>query len=174
MQCAQCAFQRLAGRRQAPENAWTGEKEILITLNHEVGLPALQKGLSYKNMRNLESLSIKLAAQKPYWQPGTQHGYHSSTLGMYPNELIRQADTLHRSLGLYLGLGCFLWHEWQRQVYTCSRPVLIIYCHYCCPEAKWSGGDHHELLKWTEGDYCYYTEYLFIIMIEHYCKTKKM
>jgi len=89
--------------RYWPEFAQNGKSDITVRqlLNHEAGLPAFDRPMSYRQMRNLDSLAVILAAQKPFWKPGTRHGYHSSTLGMYANELIRQADPQHRSLGIF-------------------------------------------------------------------------
>lgn len=40
-----------------------------------------------------------LARQKPAWVPGTRHGHHTMTLGLYMQELIRRVDPAHRTLG---------------------------------------------------------------------------
>jgi CubicO group peptidase (beta-lactamase class C family) len=89
--------------RYWPEFAQNGKADITVRqlMNHEAGLPAFDKPISYAKMKDLDSLAVILAAQKPFWTPGTKHGYHSSTLGMYANELIRQADCMHRSLGTF-------------------------------------------------------------------------
>ena len=42
-----------------------------------------------------------LARQQPAWPPGTRHGYHAVTLGLYMQELIRRVDPAHRSLGQF-------------------------------------------------------------------------
>ena len=42
-----------------------------------------------------------LARQKPAWAPGTRHGYHTMTLGLYMQELIRRVDPAHRTLGRF-------------------------------------------------------------------------
>ncbi|HEY6107605.1 MAG TPA: serine hydrolase domain-containing protein, partial [Gemmatimonadales bacterium] len=41
------------------------------------------------------------ARQQPAWPPGTRHGYHTMTLGLYMQELIRRVDPAHRSLGRF-------------------------------------------------------------------------
>jgi CubicO group peptidase (beta-lactamase class C family) len=42
-----------------------------------------------------------LARQKPAWEPGTRHGYHAMTIGLYMQELIRHVDPAHRTLGRF-------------------------------------------------------------------------
>ena len=43
-----------------------------------------------------------LAAQKPFWEPGTMHGYHSYTHGFLSGELIRRVDPQRRSCGQFI------------------------------------------------------------------------
>jgi CubicO group peptidase (beta-lactamase class C family) len=42
-----------------------------------------------------------LARQKPAWQPGTRHGYHTLTLGWYQSELLRRVDPQGRTIGQF-------------------------------------------------------------------------
>ncbi|CAF4436386.1 unnamed protein product, partial [Didymodactylos carnosus] len=37
-----------------------------------------------------------LAKQKPFWEPGTAHGYHAVTFGWLAGELIRRVDPKKR------------------------------------------------------------------------------
>ena len=39
--------------------------------------------------------------QKPAWSPGTRRGYHTMSLGLHFQELIRHVDPAHRSLGRF-------------------------------------------------------------------------
>ena len=39
--------------------------------------------------------------EAPAWTPGTQHGYHATTIGLYMQELIRRVDPAHRTLGRF-------------------------------------------------------------------------
>ena len=45
-----------------------------------------------EDLHDLDSVSRLLARQKPAWEPGTRHGYHAMTLGLYMQELIRHVD----------------------------------------------------------------------------------
>ena len=40
-----------------------------------------------------------LADQEPFWEPGTDHGFHS-TLGLYMDQIVRRVEPSHRSLDL--------------------------------------------------------------------------
>jgi len=48
-----------------------------------------------------DRLAQILARQKPAWQPGTRHGYHTLTLGWYQSELLRRVDPQGRTIGQY-------------------------------------------------------------------------
>ena len=54
-----------------------------------------------RTMRDLDAIARLLARQKPAWPPGTRHGYHAMTIGLYMQELIRRADPAHRTLGRF-------------------------------------------------------------------------
>ncbi|CAF4668267.1 unnamed protein product, partial [Didymodactylos carnosus] len=43
-----------------------------------------------------------LAKQKPFWEPGTAHGYHAVTFGWLAGELIRRVDPKKRSVGEFV------------------------------------------------------------------------
>lgn len=68
-------------------------------LGHEAGLVVLDEKLTIEKLRDLDSVARMLARQKPAWPPGTRHGYHTMTLGLYMQELIRRVDPAHRTLG---------------------------------------------------------------------------
>ena len=86
-----------------PEFAQNGKAEVTVRqlLGHEAGLMLLDEKLTIAQLRDLDSLAELLARQKPAWPPGTRHGYHSLTLGMYMQELIRRVDPAHRTLGRF-------------------------------------------------------------------------
>jgi CubicO group peptidase (beta-lactamase class C family) len=70
-------------------------------LGHEAGLVLLDEELDIEKLRDLDYLSDVLARQQPAWPPGTAHGYHTLTIGLYMQELIRHVDPAHRSLGRF-------------------------------------------------------------------------
>ena len=84
-----------------PEFAQNGKAEITVRqlLGHEAGLVVLDEKLTTDSLRDLDAVARVLARQTPAWTPGTRHGYHTITLGLYMQELIRRVDPAHRSLG---------------------------------------------------------------------------
>jgi len=84
-----------------PEFAQAGKEHITVrqVLNHEAGLVCLDQPLSLDDLRDLDAVADVLARQRPAWPPGTRHGYHAMTVGLYMQELIRRADPSHRTLG---------------------------------------------------------------------------
>lgn len=86
-----------------PEFAQNGKAEITIRqlLNHEAGLVLLDTPLSVALMRDLDVVAKILARQKPAWAPGSRHGYHTMSLGLYMQELIRRTDPQKRTLGQF-------------------------------------------------------------------------
>jgi CubicO group peptidase (beta-lactamase class C family) len=89
--------------RYWPEFAQSGKASVTVRqlLGHEAGLVLLDEQLTVEKLRDLDYMARLLARQKPAWPPGTRHGYHTMTLGLYMQELIRHVDPAHRSLGRF-------------------------------------------------------------------------
>jgi CubicO group peptidase (beta-lactamase class C family) len=89
--------------RYWPEFAQNGKAAITARqlLGHEAGLVCLDQPPRIDQMRDLDAVSRLLARQRPAWPPGTRHGYHAMTIGLYLQELIRHADPGHRTLGRF-------------------------------------------------------------------------
>ena len=89
--------------RYWPEFAQNGKSAVTVRqlLGHEAGLVLLDEQLTIAKLRDLDYMARLLARQQPAWPPGTRHGYHTMTLGLYMQELIRRADPAHRSLGRF-------------------------------------------------------------------------
>ena len=86
-----------------PEFAQHGKAAITVRqlLGHEAGLVLLDETLTIEMLRDLDHVASVLARQRPAWPPGTRHGYHTMTLGLYMQELIRRVDPAHRTLGRF-------------------------------------------------------------------------
>ncbi|HET9485661.1 MAG TPA: serine hydrolase domain-containing protein [Xanthomonadales bacterium] len=84
-----------------PEFAQNGKAAITVRqlLGHEAGLVLLDEPLTLEKLHDLDYVARVLARQRPAWQPGTRHGYHTMTLGLCMQELIRRVDPAHRTLG---------------------------------------------------------------------------
>jgi CubicO group peptidase (beta-lactamase class C family) len=85
------------------EFAQNGKDAVTVRqlLSHEAGLVWIDEPLRVEDLRDLDKVSHALAKQKPAWEPGTRHGYHAMTIGLYMQELIRHVDPEHRTLGRF-------------------------------------------------------------------------
>jgi len=86
-----------------PEFAQNGKGAITVRqlLSHEAGLVWIDEPMHFEDLRDLDHVSRVLARQKPAWEPGTRHGYHAMTIGLYMQELIRHVDPAQRTLGQF-------------------------------------------------------------------------
>jgi CubicO group peptidase (beta-lactamase class C family) len=75
-----------------PEFAQAGKEKIPVNylLSHRAGLPAVKKQLPMDAYWNWPVMCSALAAQEPWWVPGTQHGYHAISFGYLVGEVIRR------------------------------------------------------------------------------------
>jgi CubicO group peptidase (beta-lactamase class C family) len=89
--------------RYWPEFAENGKQAITVRelLGHEAGLVVLDEKLTTDRLRDLDDVAGLLARQKPAWPPGTRHGYHTMSIGLYMQEIIRHVDPAHRTLGRF-------------------------------------------------------------------------
>lgn len=86
-----------------PEFAQNGKENITVKqlLAHEAGLCLVDEVFEIDDLANFDYIAEIMARQKPLWEPGQQHGYHLSTMGMYMNELMRRVDPKGRSIGVF-------------------------------------------------------------------------
>ena len=89
--------------RYWPDFAQAGKEAITVRqlLGHEAGLVLLDEPMTVEKLRDLDYVARVLARQRPAWPPGTRHGYHTMTLGLYMQELVRRVDPAHRTLGQF-------------------------------------------------------------------------
>jgi CubicO group peptidase (beta-lactamase class C family) len=102
--------------RYWPEFGQAGKQAmpVRMLLNHRAGLPAVRRKLSDDDMYNWDTMASALAAQEPWWVPGTRHGYHALTIGFLVGEVLRRITG--KSVGAYfrdeiakpLGLDCHI------------------------------------------------------------------
>lgn len=87
-----------------PEFAQSGKGGITVRqlLSHQAGLITLDGGIRTSDLADLDTLAVRLARQKPFWQPGDYQGYHTFTFGLYSNELLRRVDPARRYVGQFL------------------------------------------------------------------------
>jgi CubicO group peptidase (beta-lactamase class C family) len=85
-----------------PEFAQAGKGDIPVRglLGHRAGLPGVRKLLPGEALYDWEAMTSALAAETPWWEPGTAHGYHAVTFGWLVGEVVRRIAG--KSLGAYL------------------------------------------------------------------------
>jgi len=90
-----------------PEFAAEGKGSLPVRwlLTHEAGLPAIGKRMALGSLSDWEAMTSALAAQAPWWEPGTAHGYHGVTFGHLVGEVLRRATgtTCGALIGTELG-----------------------------------------------------------------------
>jgi CubicO group peptidase (beta-lactamase class C family) len=102
--------------RYWPEFNQAGKHRIAVRqlLNHRAGLPALRRRLPPERMYDWATMVAALAAEEPWWTPGTAHGYHAMTYGWLVGEVIRRASgksvgtLLREELAGPLGIDLFV------------------------------------------------------------------
>ncbi|KAF6833659.1 beta-lactamase [Colletotrichum plurivorum] len=78
-----------------PEFAANGKQDIEIrhVLSHTSGVSGWDADgpLSFDDISDMDAANAKLAAQAPWWTPGSASGYHTWTFGHLLSEIVRRA-----------------------------------------------------------------------------------
>jgi CubicO group peptidase (beta-lactamase class C family) len=76
-----------------PEFAQQGKGKIPVRqlLSHTSGLPGWDTPITVDTLYDWDHTVSLLAAQKPWWEPGEQSGYHAITHGFLVGEVVRRA-----------------------------------------------------------------------------------
>ena len=84
-----------------PEFSANGKEKVtvLMLLNHSAGVPAFRKPLKDGAYYDWQYMTERLAAEAPFWEPGTRNGYHMTTFGWTVGELVRRISG--QSLGSF-------------------------------------------------------------------------
>ncbi|MDT7843118.1 serine hydrolase domain-containing protein [Streptomyces justiciae] len=79
-----------------PEFAAAGKEKVLVRhlLSHRAGLSGLREPHSLQQLYDWEFTTRRLAASEPWWEPGTQSGYHALTYGFLVGEVVRRVSGL--------------------------------------------------------------------------------
>lgn len=77
-----------------PEFAANGKEDIEVRhlMSHTSGVSAWAQPVTEEDVMNDEKATAMLAAQAPWWEPGTASGYHALNQGHLVGEVIRRVD----------------------------------------------------------------------------------
>jgi len=80
--------------RYWPEFAASGKEGVLVRhlMSHTSGLSGWDSPFEVSDMYDVERSTSALAAQAPWWEPGTASGYHANTFGHLLGEIIRRVS----------------------------------------------------------------------------------
>ena len=75
-----------------PEFAAGGKDQVLVwhLMDHAAGLSGMDVPIETGDMYDWEKMTSLLAAQSPWWEPGTASGYHALTQGYLIGEVVRR------------------------------------------------------------------------------------
>ena len=84
-----------------PEFATNGKEDATVhmMLDHSVGVPSWREPLKPGAAFDWEYITGRLAAEEPWWKPGTRNGYHMISFGWTVGELVRRVSG--KSLGTF-------------------------------------------------------------------------
>lgn len=85
--------------RYWPEFAANGKAGVKVShlMSHAAGLSGWKEPITTQDLYDWDKATALLAAQAPYWEPGTASGYHALTQGYLVGEVVRRITG--RSLG---------------------------------------------------------------------------
>ncbi|MFI6001731.1 serine hydrolase domain-containing protein [Streptomyces sp. NPDC051366] len=110
-----------------PEFTGGGKERLTVRqlVSHQAGLVNTAEGFDYAEIADDALIAARLAAQEPYWEPGTAYGYHAFVIGALIGEVVRRATgkSLQEvfeerirapyGLDLYMGLPQELEGRWK-------------------------------------------------------------
>ena len=84
-----------------PEYGQNGKEstEVRHFMSHSAGVPGFSPSVTADELYDWEGCINNLAAQAPWWEPGSQSGYHAITQGYLIGELVRRITG--KSLGTF-------------------------------------------------------------------------
>jgi CubicO group peptidase (beta-lactamase class C family) len=77
-----------------PEFGAHGKQTATVrhALTHSVGVPGVPADTTPEDLCDWDGMCARIAEAEPWWEPGTQTGYHAYTFGYIVGEIIRRAS----------------------------------------------------------------------------------
>ena len=84
-----------------PEFAAEGKEGVLVrhVMSHSAGVPGFDPAITAADLYDWDRTCAILAAQAPWWEPGSKAGYHAVTQGYLQGEIVRRVTG--RSIGTF-------------------------------------------------------------------------
>ena len=78
--------------RYWPEFARNGKDGVLVrhVMAHTAGVPGFDPPITVEQLYDLDGVAANLAAQAPWWEPGTASGYHAISQGNLEGEILHR------------------------------------------------------------------------------------
>jgi CubicO group peptidase (beta-lactamase class C family) len=113
-----------------PEFAQNGKARVTtrMMLDHSAAVPALRDKVKESGPWEWDYMTGRLAAEAPFWEPGTRVGYHGFTFGWTVGEMVRRVSG--RSLGTFFQeeiarpLGLDFWIGLPEAIESRVAPVI--------------------------------------------------
>ncbi|MGC7095412.1 serine hydrolase domain-containing protein [Amycolatopsis lurida] len=121
--------------RYWPEFAANGKEKVEVRhlLSHTSGVSGLEQPATVEDLYDVAGSTARMAAQAPWWEPGTASGYHATNFGHLVGEVVRRvsgkplkqfiADELAGPLGADFRLGAEE-TDWHRIADVVPPPAL--------------------------------------------------
>ncbi|MFI9200974.1 serine hydrolase domain-containing protein [Streptomyces sp. NPDC053048] len=80
-------------RHYWPEYGAAGKEGVTLRdlLSHRAGSIGVEGGFTAEEIADDRAIAERLAAERPYWRPGTAFGYHAYVIGALTGEVVRRA-----------------------------------------------------------------------------------
>jgi len=77
-----------------PEFAANGKQDVLVrqVMSHSSGVSGLDQPAVVEDLYDWQKATSRMAAQAPWWEPGTASGYHALNFGHLLGELVRRVS----------------------------------------------------------------------------------
>jgi CubicO group peptidase (beta-lactamase class C family) len=77
-----------------PEFAANGKRDVLVRhlMSHSSGVSGLDQPAVVEDLYDWQKATSRMAAQAPWWEPGTASGYHALNYGHLVGELVRRVS----------------------------------------------------------------------------------